>query len=117
MAFSMYAPTPDFWPMNSKHPWVFTQNNSVYTMNSKHPWVFTQNNSVYTMNSKHPWVFTQNNSVYTVVSSIRTFGPTPQVANSAAHMYVQASKLRDVKDKCLLVSGVYSEQFSLYYEF
>ncbi len=37
------------------------------------------------------------------MASVLTSGPTPQVASSAAHMYVRASKLRDVKDKCMLV--------------
>ncbi len=32
-----------------------------------------------------------------------TSGRTSQVASSAAHMYVQANKTRDVKDKCMLV--------------
>ncbi len=30
-------------------------------------------------------------------------GLTPQVASLAAHVYVWASKLHDVKDKCMLV--------------
>ncbi len=35
-----------------------------------------------------------------------TSGPTPQVASSAAHMYVQASNLLDVKDECMYVLNI-----------
>ncbi len=38
----------------------------------------------------------------TITFVVNTSEQTPQVASSAVHMYVRASKLRDVKDKCML---------------
>ncbi len=56
-------------------------------------------------NVRSKWLISVQNCLVSNQSDQKilfTSGPTPQVASSAARMYIRASKLCDVKDKCML---------------